>query len=418
MRRIENAACLAVGSELLGSSRLDSNSLEVTRALAGCGIQVVEKRVVGDDEKHIAASLDDLLARVDLVVVTGGLGPTADDVTREGAARAFGRRLVEDAQLVSRLEDRFRRVGRRMPELARRMALVVEGATVLANVNGAAPGMVLVREDGGTVVLLPGVSWEMRAMLEGEVLPLLRERCAGGVRLERTLVLTGALESAVEERVRPLYERFGREMVTILAATGVVRLVLTAAGEPAAASARLEEMTAAFSEAAGDDLAGTDVEGPAEAVLDLLRRQGATLATAESCTGGLVGALLTQVPGASDVYLGGVVSYSNLAKADLLGVPEPLLAEHGAVSEAVARAMARGARARLGADWGLAITGVAGPSGGTPEKPVGLVHWAAAGPAGEWHGSRVFPGDRDAVRRWSATMAIDLVRRAAAGQLQ
>ncbi len=417
MRRLESAACVAVGSELLGSTRLDTNSLEVTHALAGCGVPVVEKRVVGDDEGQIAEALRELLGRVDLVIVTGGLGPTADDVTREAAARALGRTLREDPALAQRLGERFRHAGRRMPELALRMAMVVEGARVLANVNGAAPGLLL-EDDGRVVVLLPGVTWEMRAMLEGEVLPVVRERGGDGVRLERTLVLTGALESLVEERVRSLYDRFGRENVTILAATGVVRLVLTAAGEAAWAASRLDEMTAAFSAAAGDDLAGIDIGGPAEAVLETLRRRGATLAVAESCTGGLVGALLTEVAGSSDVYLGGMVPYSNSAKERLLGVPADLFAAHGAVSDAVALAMAEGARTRLAADWGVGITGIAGPSGGTPEKPVGLVYWAVAGAAGQWHGHRVFPGDREAVRRWSATMALDLLRRVAAGLVQ
>jgi nicotinamide-nucleotide amidase len=221
------------------------------------------------------------------------------------------------------------------------------------------------------------------------------------------------MESETEARVSPLYERFGDDRITILASPGAVRLLLCARGEEVRARARLDEMESAFRQVLGDDVAGVDVEGLHEVVLGLLERAGQTLATAESCTGGLVSSNLTEIPGSSAVFLGGIVSYSNSAKEELVGVPIELLEEHGAVSEPVARAMAAGVRERFRADWGVGITGIAGPGGGTADKPVGLVHWAVAGPGGVWHRQRVFGGDRNAVRRWSANAALDLLRRKA-----
>jgi len=225
------------------------------------------------------------------------------------------------------------------------------------------------------------------------------------------LLLGGVVESDTEEIIRPLYDRFGREDITILASYGVLRLVLSAEGTEDEARDRVDTMEAGFRELLGTDIAGVDVEGLEHVVLDELTRQAQTLATAESCTGGMVGARLTDVPGASEVFLGGVISYSNEAKERIVGVPVDLLVQHGAVSEEVARAMAVGVRERFAADWGLAITGIAGPSGGTEGKPVGLVHWAVAGPTGVWAQHRVFPGGRRVVREWSVNAALDLLRR-------
>ncbi len=410
MRVLRHAACVAVGSELLGDSRVDTNSLSVTAALARIGIRVVEKRVLGDDVHVVAAALAELLGRVDVVVITGGLGPTADDITREAVAAAVGRSLLVDPDLESRIRERFAAFGRNMPAIASAMARVVEGSRPLTNLTGSAPGLLL-EVDGRFLVALPGVSWEMREMLEHEVVPELARRTAGDTLLHRTLVLGGVVESGVETRVRPLYERFGREAVTILAAVGVVRLVLSAEGAPAAAGARLDEMEDTFRAVLGEDVAGVDVDGLAPSVVAALAARGATVATAESCTGGLLGGEITAVSGSSAVFLGGVVSYSNEVKERLVGVPHDLLLVHGAVSEPVACAMADGVRVRLGADWGVGITGIAGPAGGTEDKPVGLVHWAVAGPEGVDARHAVFPGDRAAVRRWSVNSALDLLRR-------
>ena len=405
-----SAACLAVGSELLGDEKLDRNSLTITRALAGYGIAVDEKRVVGDDVDQIATAIRDLLARHDLVVVTGGLGPTADDVTRDGVARAIDRTISHSEEVEQWVRDRYAVRGREMPVYAPAMARVIEGSRLLLNNRGTAPGM-LFDLRGRLLAVLPGPPWEMEEMLERDLLPELVLWNPGAVRVRRTLVLGGVFESDVEESVRHLYDRFGRENVSILASYGVVRLVLSAEGEEGSARNHLDVMERAFKDVLGEDLAGVDTTGLAEVAIEGLRRRGQTLATAESCTGGLVSARLTDVPGASDGFVGGVVSYSNDVKEHQLGVPLSVLVEYGAVSEEVARAMASGVRNRLAADWGIGITGIAGPTGGTEDKPVGLVHWAVAGPGGVWAEHRVFPGDRSVVREWSLNSALDLLRR-------
>ncbi len=404
------AACLAVGSELLGEEKLDRNSLTVTRALAGYGIAVTEKRVVGDDVDQVASAVRELLARHDLVVVTGGLGPTADDVTRDAVAQALDRPIRHSDEVERWIRDRYSAHGREMPLYAPAMARVVEGSRLLPNNRGTAPGM-LFDLRGRLLAVLPGPPWEMEEMLERDLLPELVLWNPGVRRVSRTLVLGGVFESDVEESVRHLYERFGRENVSILASFGVVRLVLAAEGEEASAHAPPRCHGTRFREVLGDDVAGVDVAGLAEVAVNELRRRGQTLATAESCTGGLVSARLTDVPGASDVFVGGVVSYSNEVKERQLGVPLEVLIDHGAVSEEVACAMASGVRSRLSADWGIGITGIAGPSGGTEDKPVGLVHWAVAGPEGVWAAHRVFPGDRTVVREWSLNSSLDLLRR-------
>lgn len=404
------AACLAVGSELLGDEKLDRNSLTITRALAGYGIAVTEKRVVGDDVDRVASAVRELLARHDLVVVTGGLGPTADDVTRDAVAQALDRPIRHSDEVERWIRDRYSARGREMPLYAPAMARVVEGSRPLPNTRGTAPGM-LIDLGGRLLAVLPGPLWEMEEMLERDLLPELLLWNPGVRRVSRCLVLGGVFESDVEESVRHLYERFGRENVSILASFGVVRLVLAAEGEEASVQRRLDVMERAFREVLGDDVAGVDVSGLAEVAVNELRRRGQTLATAESCTGGLVSARLTDVPGASDAFVGGVVSYSNEVKEHQLGVPLEVLIDHGAVSEEVARAMASGVRSRLSADWGIGITGIAGPSGGTEDKPVGLVHWAVAGPDGVWAAQRVFPGDRTVVREWSLNSSLDLLRR-------
>jgi nicotinamide-nucleotide amidase len=269
----------------------------------------------------------------------------------------------------------------------------------------------MVEVDGHLLAVFPGVPWEMEEMLERDLLPVVASWNPGWERVTRTLLLGGVVESDTEEKIRHLYDSFGRENVTILASYGVLRLVLSAEGEKAAARSRVDTMDAAFREVLGDDVAGVDIDGLADVVLDGLQHRRQTLATAESCTGGLVSARITDVPGASEVFLGGAVTYTNDAKEDLVGVPHELLVEHGAVSEEVARAMASGVRDRFSADWGIGITGIAGPTGGTAEKPVGLVHWAVAGPGGVEARHRVFLGDRAIIREWSVNAALDLLRR-------
>jgi len=412
METIQTAICVAIGSELLGESRIDSNSLTISRILAEHGVEVVEKSVVGDDIERIAGIIRSAIEKVDLVVITGGLGPTADDVTRQAVAEALHRRLDHDDEVEGWIRDRFRVFGREMPEVNLVQAKVVEGSTPLNNMRGSAPG-IFVETGGCELIALPGVPWEMQSMLESYLVPEL-ERCNAGItRLSRTLMLSGIGESDIEQRIHHLYPRFGRSNITILASYGSTRLVFSASGTPGKVREELETMVTAFSEVLGVHIAG-EADSLAEAVLDQLRRSGQTVATAESCTGGLISAALTEVAGSSNIFLGGVVSYSNEAKEQILGVEKQLLIENGAVSEPVARAMAEGARSRLGTDWGISVTGIAGPGGGSDEKPVGLVHWAVAGPSGVEARHRVFPGTRSIVRQFSFNAALDLLRRTAA----
>ncbi len=410
MGAITTAACLAVGSELLGDQRLDTNSLTITRTLARYGVAVREKRVLGDAVGDIAAAVRELIEVVDLVVVTGGLGPTADDITRDAVSSAVGRDLVYDPELEDWVRQRYADLKRTMPAICKVMAYKIPGSCPLRNTRGTAPGFMF-RPGRALLAVFPGVPWEMELMLDRDLVPEL-QRCNPGVRrLTRTLLLGGVIESETESRISRLYQRFGGQEVTILASFGLIRLVLAATGESLEAEAQLDEMETAFREVLGDDVAGVDEDGLQQVVVQQLRARGATVATAESCTGGLVSARLTEVPGASDVLLGALVAYSNQVKESQLGVPSDLLVSHGAVSAETARAMAEGVCQCLGSDWGVAITGIAGPTGGSVEKPVGLVHWAVAGPTGVWSEHAIFPGDRPIVREWSTNAALDLLRR-------
>jgi nicotinamide-nucleotide amidase len=406
----KTAACLAVGSELLGDHRLDSNSLTITRSLARQGVTVVEKRVTGDSVERVAEAIRGLFDRHDLVVVTGGLGPTADDVTRDAVARAFDRGIVLDAEVEGWIRARYAELGRDMPEICTTMARVVAGSRPLRNNRGSAPGLLL-EEENRILAVFPGVPWEMEEMLERDLVPEIAGWNPGLSKFSRTLLLGGVVESDTEVKIRHLYDGFGRENITILASYGVLRLVLSAEGEETAAKRQLDTMEAAFREVLGMDVAAVDIDDLSEVVLEGLRIRQQTLAVAESCTGGLLSAHLTDVPRASEVFLGGVVSYSNQAKEHLIDVPHETLVEHGAVSEEVARAMAEGVRARFGTDWGAGITGIAGPTGGTDEKPVGLVYWAVSGPDGVAARHHVFLGDRSIVRVWSLNATLDLLRR-------
>jgi nicotinamide-nucleotide amidase len=407
------AAILAVGSELLGTDRLDTNSLRLTGLLARYGVELRRKAVIGDSEEEIASELRSLLERVDLILITGGLGPTADDVTREAVAAALGRGLHQDDEVLATLERRFQSLGWRMPEVNRRQALVVEGAEVLPNARGTAPGL-RVESGGCNLFLFPGVPNELDGLMASALEPWLAARSGGVARETAVLKIAGLPESVVEERIAPAYDEFGREAITILSNVGEIRLQATAEGPEPERRARLQAMVARLSELAGDAVFTTREEDTLESVVgDLLRAAGATLTAAESCTGGLVSQRITSVAGSSDYFLGGAVTYSNELKTKLVGVPAEMLAEHGAVSEPVARAMAEGVRRELKSEWGVGITGIAGPGGGSPEKPVGTVHIAVAGPRdGETEHRKIrLPGDRDRVRRFSAQIALEMLRR-------
>jgi nicotinamide-nucleotide amidase len=421
------AAILAVGSELLGTVRLDTNSLRLTQVLDRHGVELRAKAVLGDSEEDIAVELRRLLDRHDVVLVTGGLGPTADDVTREAAAAAFGHGLHTDEEVLAALERRFRDLGWPMPEVNRRQAVIVDGATVLHNRRGTAPGQLLTSERGSSLFLFPGVPMELDGMIEDHLEPWLAERSGGIGRETVTLKLASLPESVVEERIAPAYEEFGREHITILASPGDIRLCATAEGPEPERRQRLETMAARLAELAGTAVYAYREEDTLEKVVgELLRQASATLALAESCTGGLVSERLTRVPGSSDYFLGGAVTYTNELKTRLVGVPPEMLAEHGAVSEPVARSMAEGVRRALGSDYGIGITGVAGPGGGSEAKPVGTVHLALAGPPppappprsgrGEKeiqtdHRKVRFPGDRERIRWHASQLALEMLRR-------
>lgn len=412
------AAFLAVGSELLGTDRVDTNSLRLTEVLERFGVAMGRKAVIGDDEEEIADEVLRLLGKAELLLVSGGLGPTADDVTRTAVARALGRELVFDPEILEDIRHKFESHGLEMPELNRRQAERIDGAEGIPNRRGTAPGMRIDTEDGGTLFLLPGPPNELEGMIESHLVPWLSRHTDGGRREGRTLKVACLPESTVEERITPAYEELGRESLSILSQPGEITLRFWAEGGGEERRQRLDAFEKRLRELVGPAVfAGSEDQELEDVVGELLRERGYTVVTAESCTGGLVAERLTRVPGSSEYFLGAAVTYTDRLKGELLGVSVDDLRDHGAVSEPVARAMARGVRERLGADFGIGITGVAGPGGGSEEKPVGTVHLAVAGPDGERgdgdvvHRKVRFPGDRERVRRQSGQLALELLRR-------
>jgi nicotinamide-nucleotide amidase len=354
---------VTIGTELLLGHTVDTNGAELGRALAAVGVEVVRRTSVADDRDAVRSAVDDALGRTGFVVTTGGLGPTDDDLTRETVAALFGRRLVADPAVLRDIEARFRAIGRPMPAANRRQADIPEGATVLPNPRGTAPGLWV--EDGGrTVVMLPGVPVELRGLLAGEVLPRLAPRGAGRVVLSRTVRTTGVAESALAERLGALAASLAPLSLAWLPSPEGVDLRLTAwALAPDDAATRLTAAASRVADAVGPDAYGEEAVDLAAVVLDALRRHAWRVAVAESCTGGLLGARLTAVPGASDVFLGGVIAYGDDAKRQRLGVAAALLERHGAVSGEVVGAMVDGVRGAFAAECGIAITGIAGPGG-------------------------------------------------------
>ena len=415
MRARATAEILAVGSELLTPFRIDSDSLFLTRRLNDLGIVVRAKAIVGDDRAMLAVFLRAALTRADLIVTTGGLGPTEDDLTREVAAEVLDRPLREDADVLAGIRDRFDRRGVPMPAINRRQSMVPDGAIVLPNVNGTAPGLWIDAGDRA-VVLLPGPPRELEPMFDAHVAPRL-ERPDGSRHLRRRVVkMTGRSESQVEEVAQPVYSAYARGPVpvetTILASPGQIELHLQATGtDETVLDGRLDEATSALAAALAPYVFSIDGRSLEAVVGDRLQQRGWRIGVAESCTGGLVLGRLTDVPGSSAWVAGGVVAYANEVKSTVLGVPRALIDAHGAVSEPVALAMADGVRACVGAEIGVGVTGIAGPGGGSPEKPVGTVVIAVS--AGEREVRRfAFTGDRDTIRRHSTAAALDLVRRA------
>ena len=406
-----SAEIIAVGSELLTPFRTDTNSLWLTDKLNGVGIEVKLKTVVGDDDARLEETIRDALKRSTCVVLTGGLGPTEDDITRKIAARALGRRLQLDERVLEDIRAKFARWGRQMPEINARQAMVIEGGQVLDNPNGSAPGM-YIEADSRVVVLLPGPPREMKPMFETHVVPRLSAK-AGAVRVaRRVLRVTGLGESAVDERIAPVYTQYKNPQTTILFTRSEIEIHLTAQGATEAeAELLLDGLAGQLEERLGESVFAFRGETMEEVVGLRLAVSGFTLATAESCTGGLVAERLTEVPGSSAYFMEGVITYSNEAKTRLLGVPAELIEAHGAVSPEVAEAMAVGVKRRADTDFGLSVTGVAGPGGGSEEKPVGLVYIALADDAHTEHRRLMLPGDRHLIRWRASQAALDLLRR-------
>jgi nicotinamide-nucleotide amidase len=420
MRTLASAEIIAVGSELLTPTRIDTNSLAITERLNALGIEVRAKAVVGDRRADLAAIVRGALGRADLVMLCGGLGPTDDDLTREVVADVLGRPLHEDVAITAAIRARFARRNLLMPEINRRQAMVPEGGEVLANPNGTAPGLWIEHGDQ-VVVLLPGPPRELVPMIDGDVRDRLARRVSGEGLFTRVVRVFGRSESHTEEAVRPFYGAWAAARpaieVTILAARGAIDLHLTArAATEGEAAAVLDPAVRQAVEALGDDVYSDSGEAIEVVLGGLLRARGWRLSAAESCTGGLLLARLTDIPGSSDYVEAGIVSYSNQAKVDLLAVDAALIEAHGAVSEPVALAMAEGIRARTGAEVGLGITGIAGPGGGTDAKPVGTVAFGVVTPEGHVVRTRRMLGGRDLIRAMAAHAAMDMLRRMMTGR--
>jgi len=410
-----NAEIIAVGSEMLTPFRMDTNSLYLTEQLNLLGVDVIFKSIVGDDLRRLVAAAQHGLFRSDILIFSGGLGPTEDDLTREAVAEAVGVSLRRDPEILARLEQRFAERGWKMAPNNAKQADVLDGAITLPNPNGTAPGQWLSGEFDGRehiIVLLPGPPHELKALFEAEVLERLRAKVPHASLAIRTLKIAMLGESAVDARVAPIYKRYADVETTILAGAGEVELHFkTIAPTQDAAQRRVDEVAGVVEDELDDAVFSRNGESLEQIVGYWLQMRNATVAVAESCTGGLLAERITSISGSSRYFLGGAVVYSNALKTELAGVPTEMIDRHGAVSREVAAALAEGIRYRCESTLGVGITGVAGPNGGTPDKPVGLVFHAVASDTGTEVVQRNFPGDRKRIRRFASTMALDMVRK-------
>jgi nicotinamide-nucleotide amidase len=404
------AEIIAVGSELLTPDRLDTNSLFLTAELNSIGIEVVRKTVAADDRDLLREVFREALGRVELIISSGGLGPTQDDLTRETVAELLGRKLQRNDAILHFIENRFRSMGRAMPELNVRQAMVPDGAEILENPRGTAPGLWL-EDSGHLIVLLPGPPRELKPLFREQVLPRL-ERRASGMRLyQREIRVTGLGESHVEQRILPIYQRYPEVTTTILAAPGETQIHLRIWTEDSQhAKKTLDEIVQGFEIALTDRIFSEDGSSLEEVVAQELTLNNATIAAAESCTGGLLAQRLTSISGSSSYFLGGVVCYSNELKTTWADVPPEMILAKGAVSAEVAVALAEGIRRKVGSTIGVGITGVAGPGGGSEEKPVGTVHVAISHAGGVKERGARFPGERENIRWQASQAALDMVR--------
>ena len=409
------AEIIAVGSELLTPQRVDTNSLIITQNLNMLGVEVFTKSVVGDDRERLTDAITRALSRADIVVLIGGLGPTEDDLTREAVAEALGLPLHRDEEILAGIERRFAARGWKMSANNAKQADVLEGAVVLPNPNGTAPGQWLSGKFDGReriVILLPGPPHELKGLFEAECRERLRAKLPPAFLATRVLKVAMLGESHVDARVAPIYKRFADVQTTILAGAGEIQLHFKSRAETMeAAQARVDEAADAVEEELDDTVYSRNGESLEQIVGYWLQMRNATLAVAESCTGGLLGERITSIGGSSRYFAGGAIVYADAVKTELAGVPADMIERHGAVSREVAAALAEGIRYRCEATLGIGITGVAGPSGGTPEKPVGLVFHALASAGGTEVIERNFPGDRKRIRWFATTLALDMVRK-------
>jgi nicotinamide-nucleotide amidase len=408
-----NAEIIAVGSELLTPRRIDTNSLYLTQKLNERGIEVVGKSVVGDDRERLASEIRRARKSSGLIVMTGGLGPTLDDVSREAASDALGLELDFYQEIIDAIEARFRRRGRAMSENNRRQGYILRGAEILPNANGTAPGQWL-RDDTGILVLLPGPPRELKPMFEGQCLPRLAQIASPYQYHTLSLRVTGLPESELDQRIGPIYSEEKRVATTILAAPGEIQIHLRARAATIEEARKIAESLGEKVEAElGSNVFTREDESMEQVIARLYRGRGMTLAAAESCTGGLLAERITSVPGSSEYFLGGFVTYTEAAKTAWLGVSENTLKQHGAVSKQAAEEMARAVRAKAKATVGVSTTGVAGPSGGTEQTPIGTVFIGVADESGVEVAEIHVGGERDLVRQWAVQKAFDLIRRKA-----
>ncbi len=405
------AEIIAIGSELLTPHRVDSNSLYLTRQLNSIGIEVELKVVAGDHESRLERVVSSAVKRSSLVIATGGLGPTEDDITRKVFARVLQRQMVLQDDILYRIQSLFHSRGLEMPANNARQALVPVGARVLENTLGTAPGLWL-EEGDSVIILLPGVPSEMKVIFEESCLPLLSQRSGGSRMFTRVLRATGLTESELDEQIAPIYARYNNPVTTILASQGEIQVHLTGRAKSRQdAEALVREVADQIEFDLGDAIFSRGDESLEQIVGCFLLMRRMTLAVAESCTGGLIAERITRVPGSSKYFLCGVTCYSNQSKVELAGIPPLVLEMNGAVSPDVAKGLAEGIREKTGASIGLGVTGVAGPSGGSLEKPVGLVHLALATGNEVEHRECRFGGDREKIRFWASQAALDMVRR-------
>jgi nicotinamide-nucleotide amidase len=406
-----SAEIIAIGSELLTPTKTDTNGLWLTARLNDIGIEVMLKTIVGDDEARLKETLADAIRRSDIVITTGGLGPTEDDITRHCSAKALGRPLVYHDEIETALRERFRSWGREMPDINKRQAYVIEGSAIIPNPNGSAVGM-LAEIGAKLLVVLPGPPRENQPMFLENVLPRLRD-LAGDVHVRRRLLKVAGLgESAVDEIAAPIYTKCQNVQTSILFNKSEVEIHVAArSGDPKDAQEIVDQLADELSKALGRSVFSDKGESMEEVVGRLLTERGQTLSVAESCTGGLIGQRLTSVAGSSAYFLEGAVTYSNEAKQRTLGVPAETIRDHGAVSAECAEAMAAGMMAYAGTDHAISVTGIAGPGGGSDEKPVGTVFIGYSGPVGVFSRRIVLPGDRYLVRWRASQAALDMLRR-------